>query len=280
MKTYYDSGEAAWQASNTMLQEYPNYHHSLTAYASLPLRADYTLADEPHVISIDRPSPLIVRALDELKMADRSTTRVLDLGCGTASQSLFLAANGYEVTAMDTNATALDMAHETARSLGIPSRNFVVKTGNALELPTAEKYDVIIAGMLLHFFKKEDNRNIVRQMKSITLPNGLNLLSAYTTNNPEEERLQGREYLFQPQELQSLYAEEDWHSVSYVERLNQRPLARGRTKFIVPTIAELIAKKGCPPKRLGRTALGRDIEYWRRSDPELYNILLDMSEQD
>lgn len=278
MKTYYDSGEAAWQASNTMLHEYPNYHHSLTTYVSLPLRADYTLNGEPHAISIDPPSPLIVRALDELNMADRSTTRVLDLGCGTASQSLFLAANGYEVTAMDTNDNALNMAHETARSLGIPPRNFVVKSGSALELPTAEKYNVIIAGMLLHFFKKEDNRNIVRQMKSLTLPNGLNLLSAYTTNNPEEERKE-RQYLFQPQELKSLYAEQNWQSVSYVERLNQRPQARGWTKFIVPTIAELIAKKGGPSKRLGRTALGQDIEYWRRSDPELYNILLDMSEQ-
>lgn len=276
MKPYFHNGEDARQASNDTLHEYPNHQQTLTQYTNLPNEAVCLVEGKPFPTNIDAPSPLIVRALDNLKMVDRSATRVLDIGCGTASQGLFLAANGFLVTGIDTDKHALDIAHQTARSLGLSERNFAVKAGSALELPSTEKYNVIIAGMLLHLFKKEDNRNIVRQMKALTLPAGMNLLSAYTTDNPEEESAHGRPYLFEPRELQKLYSDDGWQSISNVVRLNERPQARSGTKFIVPTIVEFISKKSGPIKKLGQTALGQDLEYWRRADPEYYYHLCDM----
>ena len=58
--------------------------------------------------------------------------RALDLGCGTGTNSVWLAQQGFEVTGIDVAPLAVDRAEERARDAGVTAR-FVV--GDVLHLP-------------------------------------------------------------------------------------------------------------------------------------------------
>ncbi len=52
------------------------------------------------------------------ELADLPPGRALDAGCGHGAESIWLAARGWHVTAVDFSATALDIARSTAASVG------------------------------------------------------------------------------------------------------------------------------------------------------------------
>ena len=50
--------------------------------------------------------------------------KTLDLGCGNGRNSLYLAANGYEVTAWDKNPMSIENIERIAGGLGVSLREF------------------------------------------------------------------------------------------------------------------------------------------------------------
>ncbi len=50
---------------------------------------------------------------------DRSRGRALDLGCGTGTQSIYLAQYGFDVTAIDFSPKAIDLARAKAKQAGV-----------------------------------------------------------------------------------------------------------------------------------------------------------------
>lgn len=71
------------------------------------------------------PSRLLVRAVDEFardfpKAASSSTPpRALDVACGAGRHALFLAARGYQVTAVDVSRVGVEIMLERARERGL-----------------------------------------------------------------------------------------------------------------------------------------------------------------
>src|SRR5687768_13244294 len=66
------------------------------------------------------PEPLLVQAI-----RDRPPGRALDLACGLGRNALFLAAHGWDVTAVDASHVAIDILRERA-SEGPPVHAVVV----------------------------------------------------------------------------------------------------------------------------------------------------------
>src|SRR5579871_280525 len=75
------------------------------------------------------PSTELRRVLRERKL---TPCRALDLGCGTGTNSVWLAQQGFEVTGMDFAALAIEQAQERARQAGVNVR-FVC--GDVLQPP-------------------------------------------------------------------------------------------------------------------------------------------------
>jgi len=83
-------------------------------------------------------------------------TKVLDAGCGSGRNLVYLLRNGYEVYAIDPSAKAIDEIKTLAKSIApaIPQANFVVAA--AEDMPFNDQYfDLVISSAVLHFAYSE-----------------------------------------------------------------------------------------------------------------------------
>ena len=111
-----------------------------------------------------QPQPAIVRLAD----AGAVSGRVLDCGCGTGDNAVFLAQRGFDVTGVDTAPSALHAARAKARARGLTVA-FVLM--DALELARlAERFDTAIDSGLLHVFSDEDRGRYIGNLHSALVP--------------------------------------------------------------------------------------------------------------
>lgn len=115
----------------------------------------------------NRPQPAIVRLVD----AGLITGRVLDLGCGTGDNALFLAERGFSVTGVDSAPSALTAAREKARARGVSASFMLV---DALEIARlAEQFETAIDSGLLHVFSDEDRQRFIANLHAVLVPGAL-----------------------------------------------------------------------------------------------------------
>jgi len=139
----------------------------------------------------------------------RAGMTVLDIGSNEGPHTFFFADRGCQVVALEPNPETF-----------VKLKEKIARYGNQIELlpdkllayKPARQFDVIISTMVLHFFAAEDIQPAIAKTKSWTKPNGYNVISAYTNQNPPGKR----PYLFGHNELLSYY--EDWKTIEYAER--------------------------------------------------------------
>ncbi len=127
---------------------------------------------------IGRPQPAIV------KLAEAGLVRgsVLDVGCGTGENLLFLAARGHEAWGIDFVPAAIERAKEKAKERGIDA-HFLV--GNALELEElGRQFDTVINCGLFHTFADEERPAFVRELAEILRSGGLLYILCFSDEEP------------------------------------------------------------------------------------------------
>jgi SAM-dependent methyltransferase len=166
---------------------------------------------------IGRPQSEILRLED----AGEIRGRVLDAGCGTGENSLFLAGRGHDTWGVDFAARAIEKARAKLRPGG-PKVRFTV--ASALELPSlGKKFDTVIDCGLFHTFL--DAHRLV-----------------YASGVAATLRPLGRFFVFCFSELEPL----DWGGPRRVtqaelrstfgEVLRERWIRQARFETVVPTI--------------------------------------------
>jgi SAM-dependent methyltransferase len=93
--------------------------------------------------------------------------KALDVGCGTGVNSVFMAQNGFMVTAVDFIPEALDFARKRARQFGIEIR-FILSDATKLELH--ERFNLVLDCGCLHSF--DDKLRIKYKEKLLSLMSG------------------------------------------------------------------------------------------------------------
>jgi len=139
----------------------------------------------------------------------KSSGSVLDLGTGSGRDAVFLADNGFDVTAVDNDETHLAALKERCRGQKL---QIVSVNADLLSYEPDHKFDVIVCDMVLHFFTQQQITNLVAKMQQWTNPSGLNVIAAYSDKNP----IGKRPYLFKTDELPKLF--DGWKIISYEEK--------------------------------------------------------------
>ena len=101
--------------------------------------------------------------------------RVLDAGCGSGRNLVYLLHAGYDVFASDVSAEAIATVQELAAMLapGLPQTNFRVEPIEAMAWPDGFA-DVVISSAVLHFAATDEQFNaMVQRMWEVLKPGGL-----------------------------------------------------------------------------------------------------------
>ena len=142
-------------------------------------------------------------------LKNKTSGKVLDLGCGEGGNSLHLAEKGFDVTCVDISKTAIKELSKEAKK-----RKLKIKTvvADLESFEFEEKYDVILALGVVHFFSEEILKKLLLKIKNNTKNDGLNVFEAFLEgDHSQEEDSEG--YYFKKHELKKLYA--DWNIIKY-----------------------------------------------------------------
>lgn len=107
----------------------------------------------------------------------------LDAGCGHGAETLWLAARGWQVTAVDFSATALAQAQSAAQAVGadVAERVTWVQSDLATWIPQPDHYDLVVC---LYVHVAGSVREMVERMAAGVAPGGTLLLVGHRPVDP------------------------------------------------------------------------------------------------
>jgi tellurite methyltransferase len=125
--------------------------------------------------------------------------RVLEAGCGSGRNLVYLLRNGYEVFGADVDRQAVEDTRRLAASLApaLPADNFRVEPVEVMSFPD-DFADVVLSSAVLHFARDDDHfRAMLHGTWRVLKPGGLLFCRLASSIGMEREiaRIEGRRFL-------------------------------------------------------------------------------------
>ncbi|WEF26201.1 tellurite resistance methyltransferase TehB [Klebsiella aerogenes] len=162
----------------------------------------------------------------------------LDLGCGNGRNSLYLAANGYNVTAWDKNPMSIDNLETIRQAEGLENLQAAIKDLNALSFDG--EYDFILSTVVLMFLEAKTIPGLIANMQRCTKPGGYNLIVA-AMDTEDYPCTVGFPFAFKPEELRRYYA--GWEFLKYNEDVGELHRTDANGNRIKLRFATMLARK-------------------------------------
>ncbi len=138
-----------------------------------------------------------------------SGASVLDIGCGEGRNALYLAEQGFSVTAIDISAAGIQKLKHFADRKGF---SITAEVQDMKQYVFMNNYDLIIAHGSLHLIEREHWTSLIQKMKANTNAGGYNVVVAFTDTIPPPDDLKDFHVgLFSEGELFDFY--KDWRIV-------------------------------------------------------------------
>ena len=130
---------------------------------------------------VGRPQPVFVELV---RAGELGKDKVLDVGCGTGENALYLARNGFSVSGVDLS----DRAIAAARAKAVERRlNIDFRTGNALSLEFKDSvFDNVIDSGLFHTFPDDDRPVYAREMARVLVTRGRYFMLCFSEKEPTD----------------------------------------------------------------------------------------------
>ncbi len=153
--------------------------------------SQYTRDTPPWEIAA--PQPCVVDAYE----AGLLTGGLLDIGCGTGQNAVWLAGSGVDVTGMDISRIAIDRARKLALEKGVAA-DFVI--GSALNFSPSTRYQTLMDSAVFHIFPDDEQERYLEGAKRILAPGGSFVGFCFSEKEPDgwgprrlsEEQLRAR----------------------------------------------------------------------------------------
>ncbi|CDN00450.1 TPA: tellurite resistance methyltransferase TehB [Klebsiella quasipneumoniae] len=142
--------------------------------------------------------------------------RALDLGCGNGRNSLYLAANGFTVTAWDKNAMSINNLETIRAAEGLDNLQTAVKDLNSLTFDG--EYDLILSTVVMMFLEAGAIPGLIANMQRCTAAGGYNLIVA-AMDTEDYPCTVGFPFAFKPDELREYYR--GWELLKYNEDVGE-----------------------------------------------------------
>jgi SAM-dependent methyltransferase len=128
-----------------------------------------------------RPSDELQRFIAELKMPP---CRVIELGCGSGINAIWLAQQGFDVTGVDFSPLAIEKAKRRAADANAAVR-FIL--GDVLDLPEKfEPFPFFFDRGCYHAVRRNDVQAYLRTLREVTAPGSLGLILTGNARDPHE----------------------------------------------------------------------------------------------
>jgi SAM-dependent methyltransferase len=127
---------------------------------------------------IGRPQPEVVRLAEDGDLVGD----VLDVGCGTGENALYLAARGHRVLGIDGSPSAVERARAKAAERGLPVAFLVA---DALDLARLRRrVETVLDCGLFHVFDRDDRRRYAHSLCEVLSPGAVLQLLCFSDEEP------------------------------------------------------------------------------------------------
>ncbi|MDU5455542.1 tellurite resistance methyltransferase TehB [Pseudescherichia vulneris] len=164
--------------------------------------------------------------------------KTLDLGCGNGRNSLFLAANGYSVTAWDKNPMSIANIERIKAAEELDNLEIATVDLNALSFEG--EYDFILSTVVMMFLEPQTIPGLIANMQRTTVPGGFNLIVA-AMDTDDFPCTVGFPFAFKAGELAEYYS--GWEVVKYNEDVGELHRTDANGNRIKLRFATLLARK-------------------------------------
>ena len=164
--------------------------------------------------------------------------KTLDLGCGNGRNSLYLAANGYSVTAWDKNPMSIANIERIKAAEGL--ENLEIATADLNALTFDGEYDFILSTVVMMFLEAQTIPGLIANMQRTTVPGGYNLIVA-AMDTDDFPCTVGFPFAFKTGELAEYYS--GWERVKYNEDVGELHRTDANGNRIKLRFATLLARK-------------------------------------
>ena len=164
--------------------------------------------------------------------------KTMDLGCGNGRNSLYLAANGFDVTAWDKNAASINNIDTIRQAEGLNTLQTAIVDLNALSFEG--EYDFILSTVVMMFLEPQTIPGLIANMQRCTKAGGYNLIVA-AMDTADFPCTVGFPFAFKENELRDYYA--GWELEKYNEDVGELHRTDANGNRIKLRFATLLARK-------------------------------------
>lgn len=164
--------------------------------------------------------------------------KTLDLGCGNGRNSLYLAANGFDVTAWDKNPLSVNNLESIRQEEGLGNLRTAIKDLNTLSFDG--EYDFILSTVVLMFLEAKTIPGLIDNMQRCTKAGGYNLIVA-AMDTDDYPCTVGFPFAFKPRELSNYYT--GWELLKYNEEVGELHRTDANGNRIKLRFATMLARK-------------------------------------
>jgi SAM-dependent methyltransferase len=145
------------------------------------------------------------------ELRQKNVRKVLELGCGSGADTVFLVSKGFEVTSTDFSIVALDLVKSNA-----PDAEIVL---HDLRDPFPFKdqtFDLVIANLSLHYFDFPTTREIIHEIARVLRGSGFLLYRVNSTSDSTEKSVQVDRYYYTKDLCRKTFLE--WNELRLIEK--------------------------------------------------------------